>query len=69
MVSTGDELPQSPAGPVSTAGDEREGEPSPSQGPTAEDAMQYPSGLKVVLVMASVWLAFFFVALVSVDPC
>lgn len=69
MASTDDEVPQTPSGPVSTASDEREGEPSPSQGPIAEDAVEYPSGLKVVLVMASVWLAFFLVALASVNPC
>ena len=41
-------------------------EPSPSQDPPAKDETEYPSGMAVVLIMASVWLAFFLVALVRI---
>ncbi|KAI1623641.1 major facilitator superfamily domain-containing protein [Exophiala viscosa] len=65
MASPDDELAQNASSVVNTTSDaERVDDgPSPSQEQSPEDETEYPSGMAVVLIMASVWLAFFLVAL------
>ncbi|CAM1509678.1 Fc.00g000130.m01.CDS01 [Cosmosporella sp. VM-42] len=64
MSSTEDVPPQTASNIVNTTSDggKLDTEPSPLQGISTNEA-EYPSGLAVVLIMASVWLAFFLVAL------
>ncbi|KAK4941153.1 hypothetical protein LTR10_018826 [Elasticomyces elasticus] len=65
MASPDDGFAQTASSVVNIPSDaERvDAEPSPPQGSSTEDGTEYPSGMSVVLIMASVWLAFFLVAL------
>jgi hypothetical protein len=58
--------PESPSADVSPKGIDQN---SPAQEEEAvEDGMDYPKGMKLVLIMISLFLAMFLVALVCYDP-
>jgi len=68
MASLDDVPPRTALSTVNAAKDTENlnTEPSTTQELPPTYGTEYPNGMAVVLIMASVWLAFFLVALVSV---